>query len=110
MINKFHVVSSKVAVLDVSFTIPHLASDDIKWRQKKVQGSLVDEKHVTKPSLIQKLDCILNGIPVGTGHKAAKIYQPGNCGRWMQSIVGELFNLSRLCYLGVFDKKPDLKL
>lgn len=110
MINKFHVVSSKVAVLDVSFTTPPLAFDVVKWRQEKVLYSFVDEKHNKRSDLIQKLDCILNGITVGTGHKAAKVYQPGNWGRWMQSIVGELFNFRRLCYLEVFDKRPDLKL
>lgn len=105
MINKFHVVSSKVAVLDVSFTTPPLAFDVVKWRQEKVLYSFVDEKHTKRSDLIQKLDCILNSIIVVIGHKAAKVYQPENWGSWLQSIVDQLLNLRRFYSLDVSGKR-----
>lgn len=107
MMNRFQVVSSKVAVLDTSFTTSPLAFHDVKWRQEKVLYSFVDEKHTKRSDLIQKLDCILNSIIVVIGHKEAKVYQPENWGRWMQSIVDQLLNLRRFYSLDVSSKRLD---
>lgn len=110
MMNRFHFVSLKVPVLDVNFASPPLAFDDVKRRQEKVPGSLVDTKHVKKLGLIQKSVSTFKGITVAIGQKRLKFYQPENWGSWLQSIVDQLLNLRRFYSLDVYGKRPELKL
>lgn len=105
MINKFHVVSSKVAVLDVGFTTPTLAFDDVKYPQEKVLCLIFDTKHVKKLGLIQKSGSTLKGIAVAIDQKRLKFYQPENWGSWLQSIVDQLLNLRRFYSLDVSGKR-----